>query len=1065
MSFKLTFLSASLPLTKTIEKLANGELFKSPYPLVSAFTTETVEIDNIAQFHKELLARAASAKKPCLLKGTIARELKSESRKGTTNTNDGSAWVCLDIDNAKFSSPEEVMRALGLENLSYVVQYSSSYKLAGNKNLSCHIFFLLTKPVAAPQMKAWLMHLNQSVASLESNIELSKSSAALHWPLDITACQNDKLLYVAMPVFKGMVSPIKEADRIQLVTKKTQKFDVTKMELKPIESLKKIARDKLNDLRTRAGISPLKIKTKMVGEYEVQAGVGEIASYEVIDCGEYNRLNLNNGDSQAYWHAKADPTYLHNFKGEPSLLLKEVLPHYYADLVRNKAANDSTPSITGDLLLAFREKKTATYYKGTWNPGTSVLDIDIVKSELQLDHFLQGHGRSLGAFIPEWQIIFDPQNPCVVDEDAKIVNTFIPTEFMRKGKKNKKGEFPIIQKVLDSAVGTGDIQEHFLNWLAVVWQQRRKPLTAWVFHGTEGCLAPETQIVFRRGKRNAGRALSIAEAYEKSNGIYRLGTGRGKTWDMSIPTYAHCVKDEKTVGYSEVIRIVQSGVKMLYRVVTEDGGLIRVTHEHPFMRPDGSFTKLCDLAPGDLVLKRGEKNCHALTLKGRNKQRKTIHSIPHHPHGWKHTINGKNYKRMHQARLVFEADMNGVSLEYFVRILRYDADKAATFEYLDPSIIVHHLDEDCTNDALSNLTTVAKDNHDAFHAQNTGLGTVPTVSSKILSITQDREEMTYDMTMKAPYHNYVANGFCVSNTGKGVLFHDVLRPLFGKAHAVQKRATELGSQFNGWLEPALIVFIDEIDADMFVNAKAVEADLRTLITEPTVSIRRMRTDSYEVENYSAFIFSSNKKRPVALPPGDRRFNIAVFQHEKLVISQDEIDSIDDEVEAFAAYLSTRKADFQQAKTVLQTEDRLAVQRMSVTSVDVLTNDILQGNLIGLWEAMPDESLMAEANIQNHTATAYAHLIRKFSKEATSKITRDELGIIFQHCVGTDVNKMGAHKLAAFLRHRGIDLKKLRFGNQFMSGVEVTWVVSKDDKEAIHNELAPKTDPKKMRRVK
>jgi len=789
MSFKLTFLSASLPLTKTIEKLANGEIFKSPYPLVSNFTTETVEVDNIAQFHKELLARAASAKKPCLLKGTIAKELKNESRKGTTSTNDNTAWVCLDIDNAKFSSPEEVMRAVGLEQLSYIVQYSSSYKLGGNKNLSCHIFFLLTKAVAAPQLKAWLMHLNQSVASLESNIELSKSNAALHWPLDITACQNDKLLYVAMPVFKGMVAPIKESDRIQLVTKKSHKFDVTKMEFKPIESLKKIARDKLNDLRVRAGISTLKIKTKMVGEYEVQPGVGEIASYEVIDCGEFNRLNLNNGDSQAYWHVKSDPTYLHNFKGEPSLLLKEVLPHYYADLVRNKATNDSTPSITGDVLLAFREKKTATYYKGTWNPGSSVLDIDVVKSELQLDHFLQGHGKSLGAFIPEWQMVFDPQNPIIYDEASKVINTFIPTEFMRKGKKNKKGEFPILQRVLDSAVGTGDIQEHFLNWLAVVWQQRRKPLTAWVFHGTEG-------------------------------------------------------------------------------------------------------------------------------------------------------------------------------------------------------------------------------------------------------------------------------------TGKGILFHNVLRPLFGKAHAVQKRATELGSQFNGWLEPALIVFIDEIDADMFVNAKAVEADLRTLITEPTVSIRRMRTDSYEVQNYSAFIFSSNKKRPVALPPGDRRFNVGVFQYEKLVISQSEVDAIEDEIEAFAAYLSTRVADFQQAKTVLQTEDRLAVQRMSVTSIDMLTNDILQGNLIGLWESMPDESLMNEHGLIGVTATAYAHLIRKYSRETKSKITKDELGVIFKHCVGTKPEDMGAHKFSAFLRHRGIDIKKLRFGNQFMPGIEVTWVVSKDDKEAILNEMKPKEEtPKAIRRVK
>lgn len=1059
MTFALTFLTASLPLTKKIEKLADGTLYKTPYPMVANFTSETVPIKDITEFHKHLLNRASSAKKPCLLKGTLATPLVMESRKGTTNTNDSTSWVCLDIDDAKFSSPEEVMRALGLETISYVVQYSSSYKLGTNKNLSCHIFFILSKAVAAPQLKAWLMHLNLTVAALETTITLSKSNASLHWPLDISTCQNDKLIYTAHPIFKGMESPIRNDERIQLVIKKNHLYDVSKMELKPIESLKLVAKEKLNDLRTKAGIAPLKVKSKMVGEYEVQTGVGEIAAYEVIDCGEYNRLNLNGGDSQAYWHPKSDATYLHNFKGEASLLLKEVLPNYYADLVRNAKANDATPSAQGDLLLAFREKVTASYWKGTWNPTTLVLDINTVKSELQLDHFLQGHGRSLGAFIPEWQIIFDPQNPLVVDEDNKIINTFLPTAFMRQGKKNKKGDFPVIQRVLDSAVGTGEVQTHFLNWLAVVWQQKRKPLTAWVLHGTEGCLAPETQIVFRRGKRNAGRALTIEEAYEKSNGIYRLGTGRGKTWDMSIPTYAHCVKDEKTVGYSEVIRIVQSGVKMLYRVVTEDGGLIRVTHEHPFMRPDGSFTKLCDLAPGDLVLKRGEKNCHALTLKGRNKQRKTIHSIPHHPYAWKHTINGKNYKRMHQARLVFEADMNGVSLEYFIRVLRNDAGKAATFEYLDPSIIVHHLDEDCTNDALGNLTTVAKDNHDAFHAQNTGLGTVPTISSKILSITQDREEMTYDMTMKAPYHNYVANGFCVSNTGKGVLFHDVLRPLFGKSHAVQKRATELGSQFNGWLEPALIVFIDEIDADMFVNAKAVEADLRTLITEPTVSIRRMRTDSYEVPNYSAFIFSSNKKRPVAIPSGDRRFNIGVFQRDKLVISQEEINSISGELEAFAHHLSLIKADFHTAKTVLQTEDRKAVQKMSVTSVDQLANSLVAGDLMALWEAMPDEELMEAMGSQDNTASAYAYLVRRCSREETSKLSRDELAVIFKHCIGIETKTL---KFAALLRHHGIETKKFRVGNKSAYGLTVTWTVSKEDREFLREDL---TSTQKLKRVK
>ena len=150
MAINLTFLSASLPLTKTIEKLSDGTLHKSPYPLITNFTSETVEVKNIQEFHAALLYRATHKRKPCLLKGKLTRELVAESRKGTTVTNDKTQWVCLDIDDARFSSPDEVMRALALDDISYVVQYSSSYKLGGSKNLSCHIFFLLDGPVSAP---------------------------------------------------------------------------------------------------------------------------------------------------------------------------------------------------------------------------------------------------------------------------------------------------------------------------------------------------------------------------------------------------------------------------------------------------------------------------------------------------------------------------------------------------------------------------------------------------------------------------------------------------------------------------------------------------------------------------------------------------------------------------------------------------------------------------------------------------------------------------------------------------------------------------------------------------
>lgn len=785
MSFPLTFLSAGLPLTKTIERLPNGSINKSGYPLVFNFSSETVQINNIIELHAAILYRATSPKKPCLLKGRLTRELKHESRKNTTITNDKTQWVCLDIDDAKFSSPDEVMRAIGLDDISYVVQYSSSYKLT-NKNLSCHIFFLLSREISAPELKAWLMHLNQSVTALESQLCLSKSGAALHWPLDITTCQNDKLIYMAMPVFKGVASPIEEAERIQLVRRKKDTLPVERMELQPIEKLKQLTRDKLNTLRVAAGIAPLRIKTKMIGEYEVQIGVGEISRYEVIDAGEYNRLNLNGGDSQAYWHHKNDPTYLHNFKGEPSLLLKEVLPHYYADLVRNAKTQDATPTAAGEEVLAFRDKVTAAYWKGTWNPSTYELDLHSVKSELQLDHYLQSKGKSLGAFVPEYHLRFDPNDKEVVNHTAKTINTFIPTEYMRQGKKNPKGSFPIIQRVLDSAIGIGEVQNRFLNWLAVVWQQRRKPLTAWVLHGTEG-------------------------------------------------------------------------------------------------------------------------------------------------------------------------------------------------------------------------------------------------------------------------------------TGKGIMFHDVLRPLFGLKHTVQKKASELDSQFTGWLEQALIVFVDEIDADMFVNARSVEANLKTMITEPTQPIRKMRTDSYEIKNYSAFIFSSNKKRPVAIPPGDRRFNVGHFQPNQLQITEKEVDDIANELEFFARFLSDYKADFQLARTVFDSENRREIQKMSITSVDILAKGLIEGDLMMLWEAMPDENLLEETNMVDPRGQAYATLVRRLSFESISDLTKDELFLIFERCIGKMPD--GMQKFTAYIRHHGLNLKRVRVGNHLQYAFRVEWKLLPEDRELLKELLAPTKKVSRLSRAK
>jgi hypothetical protein len=1062
------FLEASVPLTKTFKQVSKrGDIEKEAYPLVGNFTSHEVEVKNTMELYKAIALHAD--KGHCLLKGELSRPLSQESRRGTTKTNDRTSWVCLDFDRHNAESVDAALERLGLGDVSYVLQWSASHGLKEHEGtLSAHVFMMLDSEVPAPELKAWLMDLN--LKHLRDDIRLARAKSVLSWPLDITTCQNDKLIYIAPPKFIGMKDPLKQ--RIELVMRKRPAIKVGELDIPHINALKTQEREALNKLRKAEGLPTRTAKTAWVGNIEVQSKPDECVVTEIRYDGEFVRLNLNGGDSWAYWHPKDNFELIHDFKSDTWYRTKDLVPGYYQELLDERMALNATPTEDGDLILAFRDLRTAAYYNGLWNPGENKLELHQARNETQLEHWMRSHGRVIGDFIPVWDICFDPHDDWVVDEAEHKINTFRPSPYFSV-EPNAKGQFPVIEGVIMHLLGVRDpkdpLYQHFLNWLAVIFQRKAKPLTAWVTHGVEGCLAGDTEICFRRGKRIAGRPLTIKDAYEKFNGLWSAkgANHKGKGWDRSLTTYASSVKDDFTIGYHEVYRIVESGVKMLYRVVTNDGGLIRVTHEHPFMRPDGTMTKLCDLKVGDIVLKRGKKNAHVKTPKGRNKNRATIHSIPYHPYAWQHIINGKNYKRLHRARLVWEAALNDMTLDEFVWVLRNDPVQAGGLKYLDQSIIVHHLDEDPSNDALSNLTTVDKLNHDQHHAKETGLGTVLTREAKIISITEDREEMTYDMTMKAPYHNYVANDFCVSNTGKGTLFTRILQPLLNHTNVFAGRIDNLEEQFNGWMQGKLLVLIDEIDVDDFRERGRVASKLRNYITEPMVSFRHMRQAAVFDKNYASFIFASNRPQPVFIPESDRRYNCGNFQKAKLVYPGDE--AIENELEAFAAFLLAHKADIEAANRVMETEDRARIQRLGITSLMETCRVVLEGRFEDLWYAMPDERLMAEAGIVNsHTqnAQAYCMLMRRIAADILAgkgrgTLSRDELLVILQYNVGN--MPVTPNKFTSLLRHNGIETKQLRHNGTKTMGVNVDWVASEDLLADLGEALSQKKAL--MRRVK
>lgn len=477
----LYFLEAAVPLTKTITPT-----HKLPYPLVKNFTSHAEEVTTPVEFFKAVQKHAA--KNHCLLKGTITRPLTNEPRANTTRSNDETEWVCLDFDRFETHNIEEQLAAMDLGDVSYVLQYSASHGLPENEGtVSAHVFMLLSEAVQAPALKSWLM--GQNLSLFRDELRLSRDKNQLSWPLDITTCQNDKLLYIAKPVFKGCEDPL-EASRIQFITKPLPTIPVERLAERHMDALKNEARDALNKLRKAEGLKPRIAGTSWVSGKEVLNKPTVASVTGIKNAGEWVRLNLNGGDSWAYCHPKENFELIYDFKSDSWYKTKELLPEYYQDLKSQQEELNATPTEEGDLILAFRDLRTASYFNGFWNPGERKLELYPAKNETQLDHWMRSHGRTIGDFIPVWDMSYNPREDWTVDEEAHRINTFQTTPyFYVEPQSNDK--WPTILKIICHMLGEDkaertELVEHFLNWFAAIFQREFKPLTAFVCHGNEG---------------------------------------------------------------------------------------------------------------------------------------------------------------------------------------------------------------------------------------------------------------------------------------------------------------------------------------------------------------------------------------------------------------------------------------------------------------------------------------------------------------------------------------------------------------------------------------------------
>jgi replicative DNA helicase len=280
-----------------------------------------------------------------------------------------------------------------------------------------------------------------------------------------------------------------------------------------------------------------------------------------------------------------------------------------------------------------------------------------------------------------------------------------------------------------------------------------------------GCLAGDTKIgVNRCGKGYQSTIRDLVASYEG----HRTGSGktsvRNYKWKEGIPTRVQ--REVDGVMQLGVLKHAWcSGMKTTYTVTTDTGRTIRATDEHPFLTNRG-WLRLDELVVGDKVHVLGERHPRPRKPKPKEKHRCGLVGHPYAKSAY-HTPGGY---RVVLHRLVVEADMNGLALDHYLRLLRKG--KTEGLRFLDPWIwIVHHKDGNHDNNELSNLEVISQAEHARQHGKESAYRNCqyPIVTETIRSVVLFGEEETFDIEVDDDPHNFLANGFVVHNTGKTIL--------------------------------------------------------------------------------------------------------------------------------------------------------------------------------------------------------------------------------------------------------------------------------------------------------
>lgn len=504
---------------KLVKEITTEET--KPYPLVKNFTSEHYNIEpNQQGFDKfyELLQTHAAAGH-ALHKGDLKKKLKNESRALMTDRAASTQLLVLDLDGITFPGAKSKYNTYDIQNIaeafvqylpsnfsnvSYIAQASASLGMKSNK-ISMHLFFLLNHTVQPRALKEWFRTLNYEVDILADQLVLSANGQSISYPLDVSLADNSKLIYIAPPKFTGVQDPV-TGDRFVKIDRGSPTLDISDLirDVNP-EKVHSLSTQVKDGLRKKAGLVKKSEKISTVNVNGVSEQVlqnPDRMSIEICRISEpYVNCNINGGDSGAYYFILTNPHYMYNFKGEPIFEIEKADPEFYQTIFDKYSDKiDGTKNVKP---IVLRDFYTDTYFNGVFDNTKSQFTDDYPLTPTQktsLEGFMRTHNRPMPDFIPDAQVVFDPSSEKGIQMETAPyhVNLYRKSGYML-GASTEVPELtygtgaamskyiPNITKLMQHILGGGKTEfEHFVNWLAYIYQNKRKTMTAWIFTGVPG---------------------------------------------------------------------------------------------------------------------------------------------------------------------------------------------------------------------------------------------------------------------------------------------------------------------------------------------------------------------------------------------------------------------------------------------------------------------------------------------------------------------------------------------------------------------------------------------------